>query len=485
MKKMAALLMALILMLGLCQSALACTGVIVGKGVSADGSFLVGRTEDIGSAYNKTFTVVPAAVSSDEVVFTDEYNGFTMPLPKESFRYTQTRDVPEHDDGIYAEACMNEFGVSITATISTGLNDAAKEADPLVENGLREASLPTVVIPYVKTAKEAVALLGSIVETYGSDAGNTIFIADYDEAWIVEIVSGHQWAAQKVPDDQYAVVPNCMMLGYIDLEDTENYMGSATVFSMPEEKGFLKTHNDKPHLALTYGSEDMGAGNRLRAWGGRHFFSPSQNIALDTPVFEVFHTPDAPITLEQAMDVMRYRYEDTEHSVNVVPENRAIGTERTVEAHIYQYRPGKPMVQWLAMGNPEHSVFLPSYVSLTETPAAYQVEGEAYTLDSAYWSFRMLSALAELDRENYGASVRAYWKGYEQKLISGMEEHDAKFTALSGEEASTYANAMFADIAGDAIAKANLMQNELMFFIAKRGPAATVREPFAPSCAAE
>ena len=326
MKKTIALLLTILFLLP-CFSAFACTGIVVGKNATDDGSYIIGRTEDISSAYNKNFTVNPGLEGEGMAVFTDPYNGFTINLPVTSYQWTM-------------------------------VNDAVKEHDPLVENGLREAYLPAVVIPYVKTAKEAVAWLGDIIETLGSAEGNTVLIGDHQEAWVMEIVSGHQWAAVKVPDDAYAVIPNCMMLGYIDLDDTQNVMASKGIYSLPEEKGFLQTHNEKPHIALTYGAP-MADGNRMRAWGGQHYFSPSLNIAYDSEVFELFQKADEPISLDSAMKLLAYRYEGTEYDVNENPTLRAIGTEGTSEAHLFHYKANGAMTQWLSLGNPEHNIYLP------------------------------------------------------------------------------------------------------------------------------
>ncbi len=479
-KKWFSALLALSLVLSLCTSALACTGIIAGKAATDDGSQIMGRSEDIGSAYHKNFVAVPAVHGTEPVTFTD-LNGFTMELPGEAAAYTMTPDVEEHGDGIYGEACMNEYGVSMTATVSAAVNDAVMQHDPLVETGLREAAMATVVIPYVKTAKEAVQWLGAIVEKYGSAEGNIQIFADADEIWYMEILSGHQWAAVKAPEDAYAVIPNCYMLGDIDLSDAENVLASAQVLSLPEEKGFLKTHDGKPHLALTYG-EELAEGNRARAWGGQHFFSPSAAVPYDAPVFDLFMQADKKISLLDAMHLLAYRYEGTEYDVNANPTVRAIGTERTAEAHLYHYKPGAPLTQWMTMGNPEHNVYLPAYCQITETPAAYQVQGAQYQADSAYWIFRGLGALAELDRINYGQGVKAYWLGYQQQLIAAQAENDAKIAAMDPAAAAAFANEQFAAVSADAIAKAQQMTNELMFVICKRANInADMKAPYTPS----
>ena len=42
---------------------------------------------------------------------------------------------------MYPGSCTNEYGVSITGTVSTSTCDAWREADPFIEPGLREAIL--------------------------------------------------------------------------------------------------------------------------------------------------------------------------------------------------------------------------------------------------------------------------------------------------------------------------------------------------------
>ncbi len=480
MKKTIALLLTILFLLP-CFSAFACTGIVVGKNATDDGSYIIGRTEDISSAYNKNFTVNPGLEGEGMAVFTDPYNGFTINLPVTSYQWTMVNDVAAHDDGQYPQACMNEFGVTITATVSTGVNDAVKEHDPLVENGLREAYLPAVVIPYVKTAKEAVAWLGDIIETLGSAEGNTVLIGDHQEAWVMEIVSGHQWAAVKVPDDAYAVIPNCMMLGYIDLDDTQNVMASKGIYSLPEEKGFLQTHNEKPHIALTYGAP-MADGNRMRAWGGQHYFSPSLNIAYDSEVFELFQKADEPISLDSAMKLLAYRYEGTEYDVNENPTLRAIGTEGTSEAHLFHYKANGAMTQWLSLGNPEHNIYLPAYPDIIDTPQAFQVQGKEYNSESAYWTFRGLAALCEIDRVNYGQGVKEYWAIVQKELIEQILAGDETYLALDQEGKALYASAQFAEISADVLEKAKTMTDEMMYYICKRGPMSkTPKTPFITS----
>ena len=45
-----------------------------------------------------------------------------------------------------------------------------------------EAIIPTLILPQAKTAKEGVELLGRYVEQYGAGEGNSLYLADVNEA---------------------------------------------------------------------------------------------------------------------------------------------------------------------------------------------------------------------------------------------------------------------------------------------------------------
>ncbi len=68
----------------------------------------------------------------------------------------------------FDEVGFNEYGVSISATVSAKANDAIQKVDPYVENGLAESILTTVVLPHVQTARQGVELMAQIVREQGA-----------------------------------------------------------------------------------------------------------------------------------------------------------------------------------------------------------------------------------------------------------------------------------------------------------------------------
>ncbi len=87
----------------------------------------------------------------------------------------------------------------------------------------------TVVLPYVKTAREGVKRLGQIIEKYGTCESNGILFADQEEVWYLETGSGHHFVAQRIPDDCYAVVANQLAIQEIDFNDPANFIFSTGI----------------------------------------------------------------------------------------------------------------------------------------------------------------------------------------------------------------------------------------------------------------
>ena len=316
----------------LSTSALACTGVYVGKDVSDQGTYIIARSEDQAqSDYNKMFMVQPRVENVPGRVILDTATGFEIPLPDTTYKYTYVPDYTRGEDGMYPGSCTNEYGVSITGTVSTSTCDAWREADPFIEPGLREAILAAAVAAVSTTAREAVDVLLEYVDTYGSEEGNTVMINDQDEAWIVEIYSGHHYCAMKMPDDKVAVYGNQNMIGLVDPSATpeDGYIYSDGLFELIDELGLAVKEGDLYHLAKCVSNNTRSDSSNMRNWGGMKLLAPSLVGEYDTNEFyPLFYSPDEKVSVLDVMDIYRNRYEGTELDVNLPGNegNRVIGT---------------------------------------------------------------------------------------------------------------------------------------------------------------
>lgn len=414
----------------LSTSALACTGVYVGKDVSDQGTYLIARSEDQGqSDYNKMFMVQPRVDNVPGRTILDTATGFEIPLPDTTYQYTYVPDYTRGEDGMYPGSCTNEFGVSITATVSTSTCDAWREADPFVEPGLREAILAAAVAAVATSARDAVDVLLEYVDTYGSEEGNTVMINDQSEAWIVEIYGGHHYCAMKMPDDKVAVFGNQNMIGLADPSATpeDGYIYSDGLFELIDQLGLAVKEGDLYHLAKSVTNNTRTDNSNMRNWGGMTILAPSLAGEYDSDEFyPLFYSPDEKVSVLDVMDIYRNRYEGTELDVTLPGNegNRVIGTPNSSQIHILQTFPDWPAesaaIDWICLGNTEHSVFIPFFSGITDTADAYKVDGDTYDASGAYWKFKRIDTLAELDRSLYSESVRKFWKFQEEDMYQQM-----------------------------------------------------------------
>ena len=216
-------LISLILALVVCLSsvgALACTAIYVGSDLTADGSTMFARSEDIANSYNKLFYVSPAGANAEGEVYQGCY-GFTWTFTHDSYSYTAFSDdngygvdnvCPDcggtHKHTPYQAAGTNEMGVTVSATETIGGSEAVEAVDPFADTGIEEAEIVTVVLGEAATAKEGVELLLSIYDEAGCCGGSGLFIADQNETWYIENVTGHQYIALKLSSSMAFAQPN-------------------------------------------------------------------------------------------------------------------------------------------------------------------------------------------------------------------------------------------------------------------------------------
>lgn len=540
LKQLGAALLAGSLVVSSGVSASACCGLYVGSQQSENGSTYVGRSEDIGKLYDKVFEVRPAADHAEGEMYEDTY-GFSMPYPSHTYRYTVLRDSIEQGESVvdedgnlvreaYGEVGMNEKGVSVSATVSTSYNANAKAADPLVDTGICEISLTSVILMSADSARDGVEKLAAIIDTYGSGECNSFTISDANEVWDFETLSGHQYVAMKMPDDKVSVNPNMVVMNEIDVSDTENVVASADLISLPLENGFLvssqqgKVADDqitKIDIQKTYGSEDFGNGQYFRYWQGVNYLNEelSQSVSVERDgeaapegPFNMLFEADHQLTTYEVLRLLACRGEGTEYAADNNPEKNpngtAIGNERQAECHVFEIRSDMPealaTIQWQTMSRAEFSVYLPYYSNLlTDTSDIFQTEYSPSIKDieevlddedfpaetSAYWVFTAINDLCDNDRERYGANVKLYWENYQKALIEQQEAVDESMTALyekNPELAEQAATALAKGVSEEAFANAKTILTELWAFVkADQAGELTEEDVFTPSVLTE
>ena len=468
------------------QAVQACCGFIIGRQLTKDGTTLFGRTEDYpyypnGGKHNKNYVVVDAKTYNEGDQIEDESNGFTYPHAANEMKYTATYDSARGDgsNGAFGEHGFNEAGVSMTATVTAIPNKKVLKTDPLTENGIPEAAMLDVVLPRVKSAREGVELLAKVIEEKGSAEGNVVVFADQNETWYMEILSGHQYVAVKVPEDKYAVFANTYYLGHVDLNDTENVIASKDVEKVAKESGNYKTDKDGNfHIAKSYGPEKYAEGDRSRTYAGITLLDPDSKVTYEDDEYELFRSPTDPnkkFTLEDAFALQRNRFEhlngrfvpDDQIGVKKQGDNGsndtvrkdqykyALGNENVIDAHVYQINPNLPKsfggTVWLGMGPSRNTPYVPFYGNVKDTYEAFKPQTATYDPNSWYWTVWHIDQMAINNQDLFGKSIQNHWKALEEQLIIEQKVSDSKYAALKADEAA--AKAVEDKVTEDALAR--------------------------------
>ena len=468
------------------QAVQACCGFIIGRQLTKDGTTLFGRTEDYpyypnGGKHNKNYVVVDAKTYNEGDQIEDESNGFTYPHAANEMKYTATYDSARGDgsNGAFGEHGFNEAGVSMTSTVTAIPNKKVLKTDPLTENGIPEAAMLDVVLPRVKSAREGVEFLAKVIEEKGSAEGNVVVFADQNETWYMEILSGHQYVAVKVPEDKYAVFANTYYLGHVDLNDTENVIASKDVEKVAKESGNYKTDKDGNfHIAKSYGPEKYAEGDRSRTYAGITLLDPNSKVTYEDDEYELFRSPTDPnkkYTLEDAFALQRNRFEHL--NGRFVPDDQigvkkqgddgsndtvrkdqykyALGNENVIDAHVYQINPNLPKsfggTVWLGMGPSRNTPYVPFYGNVKDTYEAFKPQTATYDPNSWYWTVWHIDQMAIHNQDLFGKSIQNHWKALEEQLIIEQKVSDAKYAALKADEAA--AKAVEDKVTEDALAR--------------------------------
>lgn len=372
MKKMLMILSA-VLVLCLSSSALACTTLYVGSAYTENGSILFSRSEDYSNSQNKVFMVKEAGLHKAGEVYNGCY-GFTYTFTHDSYSYTAFRDdnlpgvCPDcggtHDHTPYEAAGTNEKGVTVTATETIGSSNGVNQFDPFENLGIEEAEIVTVLLSEASSAKEALDILTGIYDTAGANNGSGIIIADANEAWYIENVTGHQYIAVKFSPLAVFVEPNMSIIGLIDLDDTENVVASEKLISLAVENGFFCGDEEKNIIDFT-ASYNAGQSANTRIKDALGFLNPALD-AEDAAVYTITNIDenDNIIPIQTGITVKNdFTVKDFVDFYKIP----TIGYERNLETHIFEIKDASAAgtAEWVALDDASCNVFVPYLPMLT------------------------------------------------------------------------------------------------------------------------
>ena len=429
---------------------MACTTILVGKKASYDGSTMIARNDDSGSGHFTPKKFVVVHPDEQPKTYKSVISHVTIELPDDPMRYTAMPNAVE-GEGIWAAAGVNEANVAMTATETITSNPRVLGADPLVEiqpaedgkeevpGGIGEEDIVCIVLPYIRSAREGVKRLGSLLEQYGTYEMNGIAFQDQDEIWWLETIGGHHWMARRGPDDSYVVMPNQLGIDAFDLDDAfgaqENHLCSADL-----REFIAKYHLDlaqdgvfDPRAAFGSHTDSDHVYNTPRAWYMLRTLNPTTWVwdgpdADYTPASDDLPwcmVPEKKITVEDVKYVLSSHYQGTPYDPyasygdkTMCGAYRSIGINRNDVMTLIQMRPEGEPIQWLAFASNAFNVLAPFYTDIDTTPGyLFGTTGKVST-ENFYWMSRMIAAMADA---SYSKSV-FHIERYQEKVAAKSHE---------------------------------------------------------------
>ena len=510
----------------------ACTTILVGRAASADGSVLMGTSCD-GNVMGRVY-VLPAKEYPQGAEVRMFYD-FPAPSTWEKHREKAKKGatfvgrLPIEQTyrcilaaGHFADSVtggINEHGVSMGIEYMgmkpelvnrKGLVSTCSShwTSSLIANGLMRA----------KTAREAIRLMGSMVEEYGftyywaPDAGCAIPVVDEKEAWIMEMFGpgndwtpgsgkpGAVWCAQRVPDGEVTCNANRSRIGEVDPDRPDDFIISPNIHALAKELGLWEP--GRPFIWYDVYGTTGGRANSLREWAALNRLAPSLGLEAtgdpkkDRYPFSV--KPDRRVSVEALVSVMRdcYRgtkFDVTEHPafhpggkksplarpfgsrdlldlVGIKPE-RCIATETSGYVYVSQIRDWLPDpvsgCMWLTLGPSFTSCYAPVYCGVNEIADSWSRRPDFTRIDrtQVQWKLQLVEDLAGLKYQEAIQDVRGVFEPAEARFLTLQPEFEDAAVRLFREHGAARAEAFVTDYTNSCLVKVDGAYGELVDYL--------------------
>ena len=451
----------------------ACTNFIITRGASTDGSVMVSYAADSHALYGALYHNAGGK----------HLKGSILPVYEwDTGRYLT--DIPQVEESYTTVGNMNEHSLIIGETTYGGREELA---DPtgLIDYG----SLIYITLQRAKTAREAIATIVELANTYGyASSGESFSIADPDEAWIMELIGkgckldaegknirkGIVWVARRIPDGYVSAHANQARITQFPFDDPENCLYAPDVVSFAREMGYFEGDDADFSFADAYCPADFGTvrGCDARVWAffrtvadgmeAYEDYAMGYNLKNRMPLWV---KPRTKVSPKVVFDCMRDHYEGTPmdmtkdlgagghncpyrwrpmtfevDGVEYLNE-RATATQQTGFWFVAQARPNVPAdmgILWFGVDDAATSCLTPIFCSTEEVPECFR-EGNGsmleYSPTSAFWLFNRVTNFAYMRYDMIAADIRKVTDAWENGQLARMAEIDARATGYDSQAA--------------------------------------------------
>lgn len=428
--------MVLFLIMGM--RSFACTNFLVTKGASVDGSNFITYAADSHIRYGELY-YTPAADWAEgdmRTIYDRGTNAIRGYVPQPAHTYQVVGYINEH------QVAMGE----------TTFGGREELIDP---NGLIDyGSLMFMALERSKSAREAIKVIGDLVEEYGYGSdGESFSISDKDEVWYMEIIGkgeekGAVWVAIRIPDGYISGHANAARIqtfplrdGKISITDKDwkklyksdvEVIYKHDIIKFARKKGYFDGKDKDFDFSAAYAPVDFSAARicDLRVWAMFNEVCDDMDQYWDYVTgkdlthgrMPLYVKPNRNISLTDMMSFMRNHYQGTEldktldagagpfgspyrcnplyweyNGVKYFNE-RSTETVQTGFSFIAQSRNWLPDkvggIIWFGVDDTGSTVYTPFYCSISEVPIEFRVgNGDmlTYSDNAAFWVFNRLA----------------------------------------------------------------------------------------------
>ncbi|MFC2080569.1 dipeptidase, partial [Bacteroidota bacterium] len=402
---------------------------------------------------------------------------------------------------------MNEHQVAIGETTYTGRLELA-DSTGIMDYG----SLIYIALQRAKTAREAINIIGTLVEEYGyyNSSGESFSISDPNEVWIMELNGkgtelvtkgkgskavtynknkGAVWVAVKIPDGYVSGHANQARIQQFPQDDPENCLYAPDVISFAKQKGYYSGPDADFSYSDAYAPLDFGGARfcEMRVWSFfkevnsdmQQYFKYASGHEFDNRM-PLYIKPDRKLSNHDLMNFMRDHLEGTELDMTkdvgagafglpyrwrpltwevdgkTYCNERATATQQTGFSFVAESRSDYPDIiggiLWFGVDDAASTVYVPMYCGMTKVPETYAVgNGDllTYSENSAFWAFNFVSNFAYLRYSYMIEDVKRKQEALETSLIKKTKMVDNKAMELYNED-PTLARAYITNFSVDA-----------------------------------
>lgn len=480
----------------------ACTVIVAGKKATVDGSVLNSHTDAgadcrirvvAGQKY-PAGSMAPVYYGIQRVDLPLEENGEILGyIPQVEQTYTYFQSAYSH---------INEYQLCI------GESTLSQRPELQVDKG-EGKQIMTVeqamifALQRCKTADEALELITSLMEKYGflpscGPESECLTLADPEKIWVLELFSvgknwtpesgkpGVIWAAQRVPDDHIAIIPNWSIIKEIDLSLPEQFKASANYQQIAIENGWYSPESGKPFVWQEIYAPIPREWATNRFWLFATTFAPSSAPITDRKTENPFDNLNQYIQYVEPLNLYPFSFKP-EHLVSVqdfmnfqrstftgtiydkendaawyysgkngewvksklatpfpssetqkllkTTRRRAVARADGEYGMVAQLRSNMPReiggIYWVFQDNAYTSPYLPLFTGVSRIPEVYSIyDPQQYSDNSARWAIDFVDNLLYLNWQDGKKDLEAARKPLEDDFFKQNTEIEKQYLEL-------------------------------------------------------